>query len=263
MPSNPNPTPPTLLAHPSNLPRSPAQPHLEEPPEPQDEPPEPHYTDDPPYDAEDQIPYPEPGSEQTLLPPPNFNPFFTLVEDTTTGEHYHPYVHYVFADDDPVIVTAAAMRGLGLDDTQYLPQNAPEGEEGQDTGAEGEVQDTAVESPLPPPIPGAKERFLIVDVGADGHTILDAQSLSAEWQVTNSGVRSAPSFDEEDAEQGYMLKVEGVEIPRKNKGKGKGEPGEGKLKEARDRAGGDVFGALDGLVSGIEGSLEVAGKIGG
>ncbi|ORY17400.1 hypothetical protein BCR34DRAFT_468230, partial [Clohesyomyces aquaticus] len=215
---------------------------------------------------DDEIPYPEPSSQQTLLPPPNFSPFFALVEDATTNEHYHPYVHYVFADDDPVIVTAAAMRSLGLDDTKYLPQHTPEGEEahpeGEDNDGEG-----VVESPLPPPIPGAKERYLIVDVGADGHTILDAQSMSAEWQITKADVRQAPSFDEESAEQGYMLRIEGVEVPRKakgkGKGKGKGEHGETRLKEARDKANGDVFGALDKLVGGVDKGLEVAGKIGG
>src|SRR5262245_61573606 len=32
--------------------------------------------------------YVEPDPE-SLLPPPNFSPFFTLVEDATTGEYHH------------------------------------------------------------------------------------------------------------------------------------------------------------------------------
>jgi hypothetical protein len=254
----------------AHSPRSPPLPHFDDPP---DEPPEP---DDPPFDAEadDEIPYPEPSSEQTLLPPANFNPFFTLIEDSTSGEHYHPYVHYVFADDDPVIVTAAAMRSLGLDDTQYLPQTTPDGDEpkshaGSDGGAggegegEGDTQDGHVESPLPPPIPGVAERYMIVDVAADGHTIVDAQSLSSDWQITSANVRAAPSFDEESPEHGYMLRIEGVEVPGRNKGKAKGGggPGEAKLEEAREKANGDVFVALDGLVKGVESRLEIAGKI--
>ncbi|KAA8614985.1 hypothetical protein PtrSN002B_000018 [Pyrenophora tritici-repentis] len=213
---------------------------------------------------DDDMPYPEPSSEQPLLPPPNFRPFFTLIEDTTSGEHYHPYVHYVFADDDPTILIAASMRGLGLDDTSYLPHDAQPGDERLRTegGEQEDEQDAPVESPLPPPIPGVKEHYLIIDIGADGRTIMDAQSLSSEWQITDTAVRIAPSFDEDSPDQGYMLRIEGVKIPRKNKGKGKGQAGLHKLEEARDKQG-DIFAALDALVQGIEEDLEVAGKMTG
>ncbi|OAL56995.1 hypothetical protein IQ07DRAFT_24818 [Pyrenochaeta sp. DS3sAY3a] len=242
-------------------PRSPALPHFEDPPE--DEP----YAQHQPEDAvdEDETPYPEPSSEQTLLPPPNFRPFFAMVEDTTSGEHHHPYVHYVFADDDPVIVTAASMRSLGLDDTKYLPQHTPEHEERHEdhVGHEEEEEDVQVESPLPPSIPGVKEHYLIIDVGTDGRTIVDAQSLSPEWQITNTSVRTAPSFDESSPDQGFMVQVQGVEIPRKGKGKGKGQAGQDKLRDAQDKNQGDIFGALDGLVQDVEGGLQIAGKISG
>lgn len=187
-----------------------------------------------------------------------------MIEDTTTGEHYHPYLHYVFADDDPTIVTAASMRGLGLDDTKYLPQEAPDGRDRKrhQESEEVEEQDLPVDSPLPPLIPGVKEHYLIIDVGADGRTIVNAQSLSSEWQITDTGVRTAPSFDEDSPDQGYMLRIEGVEIPRKSKGKGKGQVGQDKLSEAREQQS-DIFGALDGLVQSIEGGLDVAGKITG
>ncbi|KAI4703032.1 hypothetical protein J4E81_001909 [Alternaria sp. BMP 2799] len=213
---------------------------------------------------EDDIPYPEPSDEQPLLPPPNFRPFFTLIEDTTSGEHYHPYTHYVFADDDPTIITAASMRGLGLDDTKYLPHDAPGGgERRRNQGSEeGDEQDSPVESPLPPPIPGVKEHYLIIDVGADGRTVVDAQSLSSEWQITDTDVRIAPSFDEDSPDQGYMLRIQGIDIPRKSKGKGKGEVGQDRLTEAREQQG-DIFDALDGLVQDVERGLETASKISG
>ncbi|KAJ4982778.1 hypothetical protein SVAN01_11737 [Stagonosporopsis vannaccii] len=251
-------SPPPL--RPANSPRSPALAQFEDPPAhdlPEEQQPQPNEA---PID--DDIPYPEPGSEQTLLPPPNFRPFFALVEDATSSEHYHPYVHYVFADDDPVMVTAATMRGMGLDDTRYLPHDTLEEHEDQDqVGAEEEGHNSLVESPLPPPIPGVREHYLIVDVGADGRTIVDAQSLSSSWQIVNASTRVAPSFDESSPDQGLMLRIEGVEIAGKRKGKGKGQPGDNVLNEARERYHGDVFAALDGLVEGIEGSLEVAGKI--
>lgn len=254
-PSRLSPVPPK-----AHSPQSPLAHQFEDPSETHGEPLEPHQAED---DGEDEIPYPEPSSEQTLLPPPNFNPFFTIVEDTTTGEHHHPFVHYVFADDDPVIVTAAAMRSLGLDDTKYLPQPEVEESEQQNEDEEGHEPDTLVESPLPPPPLGGKERFMIIDIAADGHTIVDAQSLSPDWQITNTAVRTAPSLSGGSPDQGYMLRIEGVEVPNKNKGKAKGQPGETKLKEAQDRSHGDTFGALDELVRGIEGSLDVAGKISG
>src|ERR1700760_4366986 len=74
-----------------------------------------HDPDQPCPDA----PYIEP-SATTLLPPANFNPFFTLIEDAATGEHYHPSIHYIFADDDPILLTAASMRALGVDETKLL-----------------------------------------------------------------------------------------------------------------------------------------------
>ncbi|KAF2131936.1 hypothetical protein P153DRAFT_334266 [Dothidotthia symphoricarpi CBS 119687] len=211
---------------------------------------------------DDEIPYPEPSSEQTLLPPPNLRPFFTLIEDISSGEYYHPYVHYVFADDDPVMVTAASMRSLGLDDTKYLPQITPEGEDGQQV-AEHDEPDSQVESPLPPPIPGVREHYLIVDVGADGRSIVDAKSLSSKWQTTVVSTRTTPSFDESEPDQGYMIRIEGVEVAGRSKGKDKGQPGDDKLSKAREQSQGDVFEALDSLVQGIEGGLEVAGNIAG
>jgi hypothetical protein len=260
MSNSPNPSRLSPVPPKARSPHSPPAPHFEDP-SPHDDHPKSHQAEQA-AEADDEIPYPEPGSEHTLLPPPNFNPFFTIVEDTTTGDHHHPFVHYVFADDDPAIVTAAAMRSLGLDDTKYLPQPDDERQETQGEDDQ-EVQEPAVESPLPPPIVGSRERFMIIDIAADGHTIVGAQSMSPDWQITSANVRTAPSFDEGAPDRGHMLKIEGVEVPGKNKGKAKGQPGEGKLREAQERSQGDIFGALDGLAKGIEGSLEVAGKISG
>ncbi|OAL06092.1 hypothetical protein IQ06DRAFT_75526 [Phaeosphaeriaceae sp. SRC1lsM3a] len=245
----------------AHSPRSPPLQHFEETTEHDST--EQHLPDD--AEDDDYIPYPEPSSEQTILPPPNFNPFFTLIEDTTSGEHYHPYVHYVFADDDPAIVTAASMRSLGLDETKYMPQEALDGEEGHHTteGGSEDGERPPAESPLPPPIPGVKEHYLIVDLGADGRTIVDAQSLSAEWQITETSIRIAPSFDETSPDQGHMLRIEGIEIAGKNKGKGKAQAGGDKLSEARDKSQGDLFAALDSLVLNVEGGLQIAAKIAG
>jgi hypothetical protein len=259
-----SPNPPNLSPVPANVhsPRSPPVPYFEDPPDAQVNHPDAHQAGDAARDT-DEIPYPEPSSEHTLLPPPNFKPFFTIVEDTTTGDHHHPFVHYVFTDDDPAIVTAAAMRSLGLDDTKYLPQPDVEGNEdalGEDDGNDGKP---VVESPLPLPIVGSRERFMIIDIAADGHTIVGAQSMSPDWQITNANVQTAPSFDDDAPDRGLMLRIEGMEVPGKKRGKGKAQPGENKLKDAQGKSVGDIFGVLDELLKGIDGSLEVAGKISG
>lgn len=259
---NPNQSRSPPVPRAAESPRSPPLHHFEELPE--NDPPE---QEQPPEDVddEDEIPYPEPSSEQTILPPPNFRPFFTLIEDTSSGEHYHPYVHYVFADDDPAIVTAASMRSLGLDDTKYLSHEARDDNERQQAqeGVSEDGEDSPVESPLPPPVPGVKEHYLVIDLAADGRTIVDAQSLSSEWQITDRDIRTAPSFDESSPDQGYMLRIEGTEVPGNRKGKGKGQAGTDKLSEAREQSQDDIFGALDLLVLDVEGGLKTAAKITG
>jgi hypothetical protein len=241
-------------------PRSPPR-HLFDDPPDEDPPEDLHHED---AEDDDGIPYPEISSEQTLLPPPNFSPFFTLIEDSTSGEHHHPFVHYVFADDDPDIVTAASMRGLGLDDTKYMSHDAQEGGDRQvpHGGISEDGEESPVDSPLPPPIPGVREHYLIIDLGADGRTVVDAQSLSPEWQITDTSIGTAPSFDETSPDQGYMLRIEGIEIPSKHRGKGKAQAVD-KLSEAREKSQGDLFEALDSLVQDIEGGLGLAAKIAG
>jgi regulator of protease activity HflC (stomatin/prohibitin superfamily) len=59
-----------------------------------------------------------------------------------------------------------------------------------------------------------------------------------------------------------MLRIEGIEIPGKHKGKGKGQAVD-KLSEAREKSQGDLFEALDSLVQDIEGGLGLAAKIAG
>lgn len=119
--------------------------------------------------------------EGQLLPPTNFRPFFTLIEDTETGEHYHPAVHYIFSDDDPDTLTSSIIDTL-----------QPEGED-------------------------ANHRLVLLDVAADGKTVKSAHSLSSAWQISQSSIVPAPSWTEagsETATEGLMLKVEGAEAKK-------------------------------------------------
>ncbi|PNS21893.1 hypothetical protein CAC42_491 [Sphaceloma murrayae] len=116
--------------------------------------------------------------EGQLLPPANFRPFFTLVEDGNTGEHYHPEVHYVFSDDDPDTLTSSIIDNL-----------QPDSED-------------------------ANHRLVLIDIGPDGRTIKSANSLSSNWQVSHTTIIPAPSWTETGPEattEGLMLKVEGAQ----------------------------------------------------
>jgi hypothetical protein len=128
---------------------------------------------------------------------PSFEPFFTLIENPAISEHYHPTVHYIFADDeDADILTEAACRALSQDDAQH---SASQGS-----------QDTK----LPAPIDGVREHYIIVDVQpTDAGTtfeVTDAHSLSSDWQVTDASISRAPTIQDLNAVpgDGLMLKIE-------------------------------------------------------
>ncbi|KAJ9316128.1 hypothetical protein C8Q69DRAFT_196528 [Paecilomyces variotii] len=163
---------------------------------------------------------------------PQFRPFFTLVEDTNASEHYHPTVHYIFSDDDTDIVTEAALRSLEADHGIVPPVTT-----GQEVGTtyEGDPEledsrqsDVRKTSSLPPPIPGVREHYIILDMEptnpeqlqnpdpATGggppslstspaapqqqqpppqFTVTSAQSLTPAWQVLKTHLTPAPTFD--------------------------------------------------------------------
>ncbi|EEA26725.1 hypothetical protein TMatcc_004990 [Talaromyces marneffei ATCC 18224] len=102
----------------------------------------------------------------------NFKPFFTLIEDANSSDYHHPTVHYIFSDDDAELMTEASLRVLetGQHNATSPPPPPPppprhDGEEGLEYG---DQQSSHLESNrpslLPPPIPGVKERFIVLDV---------------------------------------------------------------------------------------------------
>ncbi|EME48446.1 hypothetical protein DOTSEDRAFT_161970 [Dothistroma septosporum NZE10] len=164
-------------------------------------------------DEDEDLPYPEPEQDEPLLPPAGFRPFFTLVEDGT-GEHHHPNVHYVFADDDPDILTSAALEML------------------QDSRHEREVE----------------ERFVILDFAADGKEIISATSLSPDWQAMQTKLSAAPSWGGDDGksrDKGLMLTISGREAGEGNtsKDKARKEDIEALLKTFDEH-----MGSLDGVL---------------
>ena len=119
----------------------------------------------------------ESPSDNQLLPPPTFRPFFTLVEDAASGEHYHPTVHYFFSDDDPDGLTSSLL------DAMHSQQDP-------------------------------NHRLLLVDVAQDGRTVTSAHSLNSSWQIASTSTVPAPSWTDSGpatASEGLMLKLEGQE----------------------------------------------------
>lgn len=182
-------------------------------------------------DNEETLPYPEPHPNSPLIPPPpaDFKPFFTLIEssssaaDPSSENYHHPTVHYVFADDDPEILTAAALESL---------DSNPEQADNPSSTAEN-------------------ERFVILDLSPSGKEVVSATSLSPDWQALRISISPAPSWGgssdgKGEAERGLMLRISGQEA---KKGKG------GKAKQ-RDRV--DAEGLLRGfdeLMTGLDGVL--------
>lgn len=211
------------------------------------------------HPVEDAIsPHEEERQQHSLAasPQPPFRPFFTLIEDANVSEHYHPTVHYIFSDDDTDIVTEAALRSLEADHGI-----APAVPTAQDVGTtyEGdpELDDSRQSngrktSSLPPPIPGVREHYVILDMEPTNpeqvqspdlaslstspatqqqqqpstqFTITSIRSLTPAWQVLNTQLTPAPTFDsttspgdqqqQPGSSSGLMLKIQGTSgLPR-------------------------------------------------
>ncbi|KAJ5580302.1 uncharacterized protein N7459_006287 [Penicillium hispanicum] len=88
-----------------------------------------------------------------------FHPFFTLIEDAHTTDYHHPTVHYIFSDDDTDIVTEAALRSLETqqdaltNSKKFSPRDAEENPD-----------DSPKSTLLPPPIPGVRENYIVLDI---------------------------------------------------------------------------------------------------
>lgn len=129
------------------------------------------------------------STAEEIQPPPDFKQLFTLIEDPETGEHYHPTVHYIFSDDDPEILTSAAHDALDSHG-ETRRSNAPQEK--------------------------VDERYVIVDLAADGKTVTSAASLSKDWQAVQASIAQAPSVDNSipSEDRGLMLKISGKESRR-------------------------------------------------
>ncbi|KAG9661661.1 hypothetical protein KCU69_g14834, partial [Aureobasidium melanogenum] len=134
----------------------------------------------------DEPQYPSAAPEE-LLPPPDFRPFFTLIEDPDTGEHHHPSVHYIFSDDNPDFLTSTIVDAMGQEQAGTSPEQKVDNNRG---------------------------RMILLDIAPDGKTVNEVQSLSPHWQVLRTTVGQAPSWADEGVRKdipGLMLNIQGME----------------------------------------------------
>lgn len=125
--------------------------------------------------------YQEPAVEE-LVHPADFRAFFTLIEDSEQDEHHHPTVHYIFSDDDPEIITSAALEALD------------------------EIKESRHSDDV-------EERCVVLDMSPDGKSVAAAASMSSDWQALKTSVSQAPSWgdDSKKSDAGLMLKISGRE----------------------------------------------------
>lgn len=175
--------------------------------------------------SDDDAAYEEPAADE-LLPPPDFKPFFTLIEDPVTGEHHHPTVHYMFSDDDPEVLTSAALDVLDKD--------------GVASQANSRVTDV-------------NERCVIVDMEADGKSVKSASSISPDWQALKTTITQAPSWgdDSNGTDRGMMLKISG---------QASGSSSSSKDKKRRQEKVGNIDDLLREFGERLEGLDEILGR---
>lgn len=158
----------------------------------------------------------------------DFSPFFTLIADKTTGAHFHPSVHYVFADDDPELIAAAACDQLARDETTSRETSGARAGIGDSSKKRRQNEHVLIvdiaptirsrsstspssassscqaagDAELIGPAPTQAAALMPQLLRGQGHgtpalayTVTSASSLSASWQVLSSEVTPAPTFD--------------------------------------------------------------------
>ncbi|KAI9799915.1 MAG: hypothetical protein M1833_003837 [Piccolia ochrophora] len=140
---------------------------------------------------------------------PAFAPFFTLIEDVVNQQHHHPSVHYIFADDDPHLITQASLRALS-------PGSLGGGHSPRERESTGAPSEDGSSGGLPTR-PGVTERYVVLDVGDSGEVVRTAQSLTSDWHVLEVDVSSAPTWGPEEGSAvggtgGLMLKIQGTGV---------------------------------------------------
>lgn len=195
-----------------------------------------------------------------------FQPFFTIIEDAHSSVIHHPTVHYIFSDDDTDIIKEAGYRSLEVQGINIPPEQKEKDFEDDHDGSAEHDPDEEDKSILPPTIPGERTHYLLLDIeptptSTDQPTadpknistspagpgvlttpmsptnqaaipqtqyrITSAKSFSPTWQILNADLVPAPTFDNQDPNDGpshgMMLNIRGTGgVPKDPRSKDEG-----------------------------------------
>jgi hypothetical protein len=174
-----------------------------------------------------------------------------MITDAESGETYHPTTYYVFADDEPDVLSSAALHALDSSSVQAQ----------READAKALIEGGVKE----------EERYILVAMGQEGTNVVGAKSLTPSWAVTNAEVRAAPTFDggEGEGSDGLMLMIEGLTSgasapapstrPAKER-RAKAEA-EASFDEARRKGGGNIITGMEELAQGMVGGIRTLDKV--
>ncbi|KAH6672478.1 hypothetical protein B0J14DRAFT_74452 [Halenospora varia] len=166
----------------------------------------------------------EESQQQLQMPtqPPNFAPFFVLVDDkgnkgTSTS---HPRrVHYLFSDDDvSEVLTQSLLTSMSSQSgsAKASPSNSRDMERSNTSRSSGSSVTSKNTKPSTKKEKEREERVIIVDINETGTEVTGVNSISGKWQVLQAGIEKAPTFEGDDSGEaesgggGMMLRIEGV-----------------------------------------------------
>ncbi|KAK1762077.1 hypothetical protein QBC33DRAFT_602165 [Phialemonium atrogriseum] len=162
---------------------------------------------------------------QATVPPepeqPPFTPLFTLLTSTSHPSQkptlHHPTVHYIFADDDPELLTEALARhhrtpeDLEVDDPDAGPDPDPDSDQAASQEHRRDAASASATSSSSSSGSHHLDRAILIDlVPADGNNssspgggleVAWASSLTPDWAVV--GARVASQADDDDDGHGH------------------------------------------------------------
>ncbi|KAH0437755.1 hypothetical protein CcaCcLH18_03651 [Colletotrichum camelliae] len=173
-------------------------------------------------DADPQQPAEDHQPSDTHPATPKLDPagFFTLISNASTNTTHHPTVRYIFADDDPDVLTSAL-------------------------AAQHDANQASSSSSSAAAAAAPNNRAILLDVvpGEDGRwTVASAASLSADFAVTQASIERQEGEKEGG---GMVLKIDGVEGDG-SAGGGAGDKAESlpSSNSAVAKSGGEEYGPL-------------------
>ncbi|OBT40353.1 hypothetical protein VE00_09201 [Pseudogymnoascus sp. WSF 3629] len=159
----------------------------------------------------------EPQQESIMAPRPAFTPFFTLVDDATSGSTHHPVnVRYIFSDDDQDL-TDEYLAAISSAPSPHSSSHIAHSSESSSFTSSSRHQQQRIPSGAEPREP--EHRTLLLDLDASGTAVTSFHSLSPSWQLLSASITKAPTWEsgptaaddgEDEGAARFMLRLEGT-----------------------------------------------------